>query len=129
VWGDSDDWGVYGSGSVGVLGDGVFGAVGRAQTTGGVGVTAIGFTDNTVALDVQGKVKFSRSARATIGSGKSALKVTKAGVTSSSRIFAVLASNRTGRYVRAVVPTTGSFTIYLNAAVSSASYLNYFIIN
>jgi len=129
VWGDSEDWGVYGSGGVGVFGDGFFGVVGRAQDGGGAGVTAIGFTDNTVALDVQGKVKFSRSSRVSIGTGKSSVKVTKAGVTSSSRIFAVLASNRSGRYVRAVVPTTGSFTIYLNTTLTSAAFVNYFIIN
>jgi hypothetical protein len=129
VWGDSEDWGVYGSGGVGVFGDGFFGVVGRAQDGGGAGVTAIGFTDNTVALDVQGKVKFSRSSRVSIGTGKSSVKVTKGGVTSSSRIFAVLASNRSGRYVRAVVPTTGSFTIYLNTTLTSAAFVNYFIIN
>ena len=129
VWGDSEDWGVYGSGGVGVFGDGFFGVVGRAQDGGGAGVTAIGFTDNTVAIDVQGKVKFSRSSRVSIGTGKSSVKVTKAGVTSSSRIFAVLASNRSGRYVRAVVPTTGSFTIYLNTTLTSAAFVNYFIIN
>jgi hypothetical protein len=129
VWGDSEDWGVYGSGGVGVFGDGFYGVVGRAVDGGGAGVLAIGLTDNTVALDVQGKVKFSRSSRVSIGTGKSSVKVTKAGVTSSSRIFAVLASNRSGRYVRAVVPTTGSFTIYLNTTLTSAAFVNYFIIN
>jgi hypothetical protein len=31
--------------------------------------------------------------------------------------------------VRAVVPTTGSFTIYLNTTLTSAAFVNYFIIN
>ena len=57
-----------------------------------------------VALDVRGKVKFSRSGRSTIGAGKSSSSVTLAGVSSSSRIFAVLHSNRPGRWVRRSSP-------------------------
>jgi hypothetical protein len=41
----------------------------------------------------------------------------------------VLHSNRASRYVRAVVPTTGSFTIYLNTSVTSATYVAWFVIN
>ena len=47
----------------------------------------------------------------------------------NSRVFAVLHSNRSGRYVRAVVPTTGSFTIYLNTTVTSATYVAWFVLN
>ena len=50
-----------------------------------------------------------------------------AGVTSTSKVFAVLNSNRSGRYVRAVVPATGKFTIYLNTSVSSSTYVAYFV--
>ena len=59
----------------------------------------------------------------------SSVKINLKGTTSSSRVFAVLHSNRASRYVRAVVPTTGSFTIYLNASVTSATYVAWFVIN
>jgi hypothetical protein len=120
VWGDSDDVGVYGTGTVGVLADG---------DPGGVGVLARAGSPTDIGLQVLGKVLFSRSGRNTIGAGRSALKINLNGVTSASRVFAVLHSNRTGRYVRAVVPTTGSFTIYLNTTVTSATYIAWFVIN
>jgi hypothetical protein len=50
-----------------------------------------------------------------------ALAITLAGVTTSSLVFAVLYSNRSGRYVQAVTPTTGKFTIWAakaNAAIT-----------
>jgi hypothetical protein len=128
VWGDSEDVGTYGSGTVGVMGDGVVGLVGRADL-GGSGIQAINFDPAGVALQVYGKVQFSRSGKNTIGAGKSSLKINLVGVSSASRVFAVLHSNRSGRYVRAVVPTTGSFTIYLNTTVTSATYIAWFVIN
>jgi hypothetical protein len=131
VWGDSDDVGCYGSGGVGVRGDGSIGVVAAGAAGGGIGLRAWGGTGtgNDVALEVFGKVKFSRSGRNTIGSGKSSLKINLVGATSSSRVFAVLHSNGSGRYVRAVVPTTGSFTIYLNAAVTQATFVAWFVLN
>ena len=71
----------------------------------------------------------SRAGKSTIGTGRSSLKINLAGVSANSRVFAVLHSNRSGRYVRAVVPTTGSFTIYLNSAVTSATFVAWFVIN
>jgi hypothetical protein len=129
VWGDSPDTGVYGSGSIGVEGFGGWGVAGFANgTTGSVGVLAQADLPNR-ALYVDGKAHFSRSGRATIGTGKSSIKVTLAGTSSASRVFAVLHSNRAGRYVRAVVPTTGSFTIYLNTTVTSATYIAWFVLD
>jgi len=138
VWGDSPDDGVVGTGGLtGVLGlgggagvvglgdDGVIGIGGP----GGAGVRAFGDTATDVALAVSGKVVFSRSGKNTIGSGKSSLKINLAGVSASSRVFAVLHSNRSGRYVRAVVPTTGSFTVYLNTTVTAATYVAWFVLN
>jgi hypothetical protein len=138
VWGDSLDDGVVGTGgltgvigsggSEGVFGIGAFdGVVGQGGAS-GAGVRAIGANTRN-ALVVSGKVQFSRSGRATIGSGKSSVKVGLLGTSSSSRVFAVLHSNRSGRYVRAVVPTTGSFTIYLNTTVTSSTYVAWFVIN
>ena len=132
VWGDSDtDVGTLGTGGVGVRGDGFYGVVAAGAPGGGIGLVAWGGigTGLDTALDVRGKVKFSRSGRATIGAGKSSIKITLVGTSSSSRVFAVLHSNRSGRYVRAVVPTTGSFTIYLNTTVTAATYVAWFVIN
>ena len=129
VWGDSPDAGVYGTGSWGVIGYGGIGVEGIAFGAGGWGVRAVATSTNQVALKVEGKVQFSSAGRSTISAGHSSITITRTGVTSSSRIFAVLASNRSGRYVRAVVPTTGKFTIYLNTTVTSSTYVTWWIIN
>jgi hypothetical protein len=129
VWGDSEDIGVLGTGGqAGVVGAGGSGLVGLGDV-GGIGIEAWGGTDTDVALAVHGKVQFSRSGKNTIGVGKSALKVNLPGVTTGSRVFAVLHSNRSGRYVRAVVPAAGSFTVYLNTTVTAATYVAWFVIN
>ena len=129
VWGDSPDVGVYGSGSVGVEGYGGWGVAGFANTSvGSVGVYAQADQPSR-ALYVDGKVHFTRSGRSTIGAGRSSITVNLAGTSSGSRVFAVLHSNRAGRYVRAVVPTTGRFTIYLNTTVTSATYVAWFVLD
>lgn len=130
VWGDSPDIGVYGSGATGVDGYGFWGVLGEANgIAGSRGVFAYAPNMSSHALYVQGKAHFSRQGRSTIGAGKSSIKVTLTGTTSSSRVFAVLHSNRAGRYVRAVVPTTGSFTIYLNTTVTSSTYVAWFVLD
>jgi hypothetical protein len=121
LWGDSDDIGVYGTGSRGVEGDAIF--------EGSTGVYAWAFDTSAYALKAVGKINFSRSGRLTIAAGKSSLTKSYPGVTSSSRVFAQLASNRSGRYVRAVVATTDSFTIYLNTSVTSSTYVIFWILN
>jgi hypothetical protein len=129
VWGDSGDFGVYGTGGVGVYGygPGGVGVIGESGNTSTPAIIAFGATASSPALEVQGKVKFNRAGRKTIGAGKSTLVVTMAGVTSTSKVLAVLNSNRSSRYVRAVVPATGKFTIYLNSSVSSSTYVAYFV--
>jgi hypothetical protein len=129
VWGDSADWGVFGSGGVGVYGWGPngVGVIGESGNTSTPAIIAFGATDSSPALQVNGKVKFNRAGRKTIGAGKSSLVVTMAGVTTTSKILAVLNSNRSGRYVRAVVAGSGKFTIYLNSSVSSSTYVAYFV--
>ena len=128
VWGSSPDTGVVGSGSTGVLGFGTTAVVGIGDP-GGIGVVAVGDTATDLGLYVDGKVHFTRSGRASIGTGKSSVKVTLPGTTSQSRVFALLHSNRSSRWVRAVVPTTGSFTIYLNASMTQATYVAWFVID
>jgi hypothetical protein len=127
VWGDSEEWGVYGSGTVGVYGFGSVGVVAESASTSNPAIVAFGATSSSPALEVNGKVKFNRAGRKTIGAGKSSLVVTMAGVTTTSKILAVLNSNRSGRYVRAVVAGSGKFTIYLNSSVSSSTYVAYFV--
>jgi hypothetical protein len=129
VWGDSPDFGVYGTGYFGVYGSGVVGVTGQAETTSGPGVHALGATTSSPALKVTGKVSFNRSGRKLIAAGKTSVVVSLAGVTTSSKIFAVMSNNRTGRYVRAVVPGANQFTIYLNASYTSQSYLAWFVID
>jgi hypothetical protein len=128
VFGDSDDWGVYGQGTVGVYGYGSVGVIGESDGP-NAGVIAIGASSSSPALEVIGKAKFSRSGRTTLAKGKSSLKVTLAGTTTSSHVFAVLGSVQTGRYVRAVVPSSGSFTVYLNSAATANAFIHWFVIN
>jgi hypothetical protein len=128
VWGSSPDTGVVGTGSTGVLGLGTVGVVGVGDP-GGIGVVAVGASNTDLALYVDGKVHFTRAGRASIGTGKSSVKVTLPGTTSQSRVFALLHSNRSNRWVRAVVPTTGSFTVYLNASMTSATWVAWFVID
>ena len=111
VWGDSEEYGVFGSGAIGVDG------------WGDIGVLAEAKDPSSLALVVSGRAEFTRSGRSTISSGSAAKTVSLAGCTTSTLVFAVLASNRSGRYVRAVVPTTGSFKIYLNTSVTKSTYV------
>jgi hypothetical protein len=130
VWGDSPDIGVYGSGSSGVVGFGAVGVEGDANSTAGsVGVRAFAPSTAQIALKVQGKVSLSRSGRTTMSSGTSSKAISLAGVTSSSKVFAVLASNRSGRYIRAIVPASGRFTVYLNTTLTSSAVVSWFVLD
>jgi hypothetical protein len=118
VWGDSGVIGVVGTGGTGVVGLGSYGVDGYATDAAGIGVLAEGVS-GARALRVAGRAEFTRSGRTTIAAGKSSRKVTLAGCTTSTLVFAVLGASRSGRWVRAVVPASGSFTIYLNTSVGS----------
>jgi len=119
VWGESGDFGVIGSGFGGVLGDGVLGVFGVSSEVDGIGVLAAADEPSGFGLLVDGRAVFSRSGRATVNSGSKKEVVNLAGCTGATLVFAVLAQNRDGRYVRAAVPESGKFTIYLNANVGS----------
>jgi hypothetical protein len=149
VWGQSQqgngvvaegDWGIYAFGtSLGVAADvpsgaiGVFGFTGNTEwptpPTTGVGVWAAAGSTSDVALQVTGKAKFSRSARVSISSTATSKKVTMAGVTSSSYVIATLQTSVSGCYVRAVVCSSGYFTIYLSKAPGKTVYAGYMVIN
>jgi hypothetical protein len=130
VWGDSPDFGVAGTGSVGVYGYGYYGVegFGNDYDANSAGVRAVG-SDTKFALRAEGKVRFSRSGRKSMSSGKSSLVITRAGVTSSSKVFAVLATSESGRWVRAVVPASGKFTVYLNTSLSSSAVVAWFVLD
>jgi hypothetical protein len=129
--------GVRGTGRIGVQGD-----VGPTQTavhgfTGnsaapvppaGVGVVAQAQTASLIALHVKGRAKFDRSGVATVASGTSSITKTLAGVTSSSLILAVLGQDRVGIWVRAAVPSAGTFKVILNKNVASATKVTYFVL-
>jgi hypothetical protein len=119
VWGESGDIGVIGSGTVGLLGDGGIGVVGVSGASDGFGVLAQQDADDALALGVAGRAVFSRSGKTTVKAGNKSKTVNLADCTAQTLVIAVLASNRDGRYVRAAVPSGGSFKIYLNANVSS----------
>ena len=130
VWGDSPDIGVYGSGGLGVLGYGGVGVEGDANSaSGSVGVWAWAPTTSQVALKVTGKVSLSRSGRHAMASGTSSKGVSLTGVTTTSKVFAVLSTSESGRYVRAVVPAAGKFTIYLNTALTSSAVVSWFVLD
>jgi len=119
VWGDSPDIGVFGGGSIGVEGVGGFGVLGSTSAEDGAGVFAESTVNDAVALAVLGRAVFSRSGRATVNAGKKKEVVNLAACTANTLVIAVLSQNRDGRYVRAAVPESGKFTIYLNRNVGS----------
>ena len=130
VWGDSADAGVVGTGSfIGTLGFGVWGVYGESVVPGGTGVYAFAQDTDRRALYVDGKVGFRRSGKTTITAGHSTKVISLAGVGASSLVFAQLGSNRSGRWVRAVVPSSGKFTVYLNSAVTSTTFIIWWVIN
>jgi hypothetical protein len=146
VWGDSDDFGVYGTGVIGTFGDGQIGSVGVgtdmgvlgegptgvagfALADGSPGVLAVAASPSGIAFQAFGKVKFDRSGRVAVASGKSSVAVTLAGSTKYSKVFAVFATSEASRYVRAVVPAAGKFTVYFNAALTSSAVVSWFVLD
>lgn len=87
-------------------------------------------TSNTqVGLRVNGRVQLvNRSGKASISAGRSSKAVSVSGMTSGNYAFAVLNGNRSGIYVRAVVPAAGKITIYLNKAVSSTTSVAWMVL-
>lgn len=129
--------GVYGLGSYGVIGDtgdgtGVYGWTGADSPPAGPTQTAVYAAAETgrTALSVDGVAKFSRSGSTTLSSGSSKT-VTGVALTASSLVFAVLQTNRSGVWVRAIVPNVAgsSFVVYLNTSVSASTKLAWFVVN
>ena len=80
------------------------------------------------ALQVVGKVAFLRSGVSTVAAKKKSLKVTLAGVTTSSMILATLQSDAGEVAVANAVPGSGSFTINLTAAHPSPVKVAWFVL-
>ena len=116
------DTGVYGYAAASATSIGV-----RGGSPAGTGVLAE--STSGTALKVNGKATFSRGKRVAIASGQASLKVTMAGVTTSSYVIATLQGNRAGIWVQAVVTASGSFTIYLNKAVPATTSVGYLVVN
>ena len=130
VWGDSPDFGVYGTGAYGVYGYGAIAVQGEANSQpGSIGVRAYAPSTAQKALVVTGKVSLSRSGRKTMGKGTSSTTISLAGVTTTSKVFAVLSTNESGRWVRAVVPGTNSFVIRLNTALATSAVVSWFVLD
>jgi hypothetical protein len=133
--------GVYGSGgAVGILGDvdhatGVQGwsGVDIAPDSGiDVGVWA-GAEPGRTALQTQGVVRMNRSGRTLMAIAATSKKVTiPGGIDAASSLgFANLQTNRAGFYVQAVAmgAADSSITIYLNKALTAATYVSYVVLD
>jgi hypothetical protein len=112
---------------------GVFG-----QTTVGRGVEGLATTGTGVhaqagsagtALQVNGKVRFSRSGKIAVAAGATSVTKELGAVTTASMILALFASNESGVWVRAAVPAAGSFTIYFNRSLPTNGTVAYFVLN
>jgi uncharacterized Ntn-hydrolase superfamily protein len=57
------------------------------------------------------------------------VKVSLAGVTTSSVVVATPQQNRSGVDVQSAIAATGSFTIYLNKSVATKLLVGYFVLN
>jgi hypothetical protein len=126
--------GIRGS-SQGATGINSSGVKGISQTAGGVGVAAISPSAGT-ALYAQGKVRLAtRSGRTTVVTGKASVDIDlrqRGGLAGTPLGFAVLMTYRPGVFVTTVrpnYPIKGKARIYLNRAVTSTTYVAWFVLN
>jgi hypothetical protein len=139
--------GVYGLGDIGVFADGAtigLFASGYPSGTGvhahaGAGAPPASVTNvalmgsvtstNQAGIYATGRVMFPhRSGRAAFSANARTKTVSVSGMTSSNYALAVLNTYRSGVYVTAVVPAAGKITIYLNKAVTSTTYVAWFVL-
>ncbi len=131
--------GVFGSGDNGVIGEGTYGVVGVGHiavqgltTTADPGATAVygeAADNDQYALQAIGRVRLSRSGRVLAAAGKSSVKVSLAAVSSATHVLAQIGSRRAGYYIESAVPTSGSFTIYLNRALAQDTYIHWVVLD
>lgn len=135
-------WGVDGWGWTGTLGGGYIGVHGHGWSNGALWPTAptriagvlASCDTGGVALDVRGKSVFSRSGKVSIAKGRYYVDVdlrAKEGLAGTPLCFATLMTYRSGYHVAAVrpnYPSSGKLRIYLNKALTSATYVAYLVI-
>jgi hypothetical protein len=123
--------GVRGRGGVGVRGEGdevgVFAATSDTAETSAIALWSYATSIKHRALKVEGRAEFTRSGRSYVATGASSRTVYLTGVTSSSLVFAVLSTSRSGIFVRAVMPATGRFVVALNAKVPGTTYFSWIV--
>jgi hypothetical protein len=140
--------GVYGFGDYGVYADGqTVGVFASAQPSGTAVHAHAGSTLNVppplsnvallgtvvsksqAGIYARGRAVFpDRSGKTTIAKGKSSKAVSVGNMTAGNYAFAVLNTNRSGVYVRAVVPASGKITIYLNKAAPASTSVAWFVL-
>jgi hypothetical protein len=82
-----------------------------------------------VGLEARGRVRFpNRSGKTTIGAGKSSIAVAVSGMTATNFAIATINSNRPAHWIRAVVCSAGKITIYLNTAVTNATFVAWLVL-
>jgi hypothetical protein len=81
------------------------------------------------ALEVAGKVIFSRSGIATVPSHATSVKVDLSGVSTGSMVFATIQQSSGAVGVANVVPASSSFTINLSSAAPSAVQVAWMVLD
>jgi hypothetical protein len=136
-------YGVFGT-NTGSTGIGVYGKTGGTgsavfgqATANGLGVFASSQSGTALraasasgtALQVNGKAKFSRSGLTTIAAGTASKTISLAGVSTSSMVIATAQQN-VNVFIKAAVPSGGSFKLWLNGnAPVGGLKVAYFVLN
>ena len=145
VAGDSDfGFGVLGtSGTLGVLGAGaVAGVVANSFDVSGTSLYAVSSDyplpapqPNTAAhvrrsvsapghaLFVDGRLRLKWSGRVSVAAGSSRKKISVAGMTSGTMVFAMFQTSESGVWIRASVAASGAITFYFSKALPSSAVL------
>lgn len=118
-------------GEIGVYAVSDYGAGVNALTYDGTALLAETAVDAGAALDVRGRARFSRSGRLVVPAGSTAATQTGISLDSTSLVLAVLQKRRGDTHVVAAVPeaTSGSFTVFLNRAVTRDTEVAWFVVN
>jgi hypothetical protein len=81
------------------------------------------------ALNVNGKVHFSRSGAASVAQGDKTKTVNVAGMKATSLVLVTLQVSVSGLYVAAAVPALGKFTVHLNKAAPTSMRFAWFALS
>lgn len=123
VWGYAD-----GTGGRAVEGETLTGVAVHGTSDTGTAVKAVAATVAATALDVRGRAAFSTAARVTIPKGRASIRLTRPYVNAASLVIATLQQKRTGLYVLAAVPGSGTLTIHLNKAAPADTRVAFFVL-